>query len=142
MSNFAREDDIRTVLEITKTFAVVGLSAKMHQPSHRVSRYLKSQGYRIIPVNPNNQQVLGEQSYPDLASVPETFETVLVFRKPEHILDIVRESVELGVKNIWLQEGVVHQEAARQARDAGIRVVMDRCTYKEHSRLLRLERKK
>jgi len=135
MREFAHEEDIRTVLETTNTFAAVGLSAKMHRPSHRVSRYLKSREYRIIPVNPNYEQVLGEPAYPDLASVPETFETVLVFRKPEHIPDIVQESIKLGVQNIWLQEGVIHEEAAQQARDVGIRVVMDRCTYKEHTRL-------
>lgn len=135
MTDFAREEDIQRILKTTKTFAVVGLSRKTHRPSRRVGAYLKSKGYRVIPVNPNYQEIFGEKSYPNLSAVPDPFETVQVFRKPKYIPDIVEEVIQLQVKNLWLQEGVIHEEAAQKARDAGVRVVMDRCAYKEHARL-------
>jgi len=134
MTDFASEADIERILKTTTTFAVVGLSRKPERPSRRVSAYLKSKGYRIIPVNPNYQEVFGEQSYPDLTAVPDPFDTALVFRNPKFLPDIVDEAIRNQVKNLWLQEGVIHKEAAQKARDAGIRVVMDRCAYREHSR--------
>jgi predicted CoA-binding protein len=127
-------DDIGRLLGRVKTIAVVGLSDDPMRPSHGVSFYMQQQGYRIIPVNPTISEVLGEQSYPDLASVPEQIDLVNVFRRPEHVPAIVNEAIRLKIPAIWLQEGVVHSEAARQAREAGLSVVMDRCILKEHRR--------
>jgi predicted CoA-binding protein len=127
-------DDIGRLLGRVKTIAVVGLSDDPMRPSHGVSFYMQQQGYRIIPVNPTISEVLGEQSYPDLASVPEQIDLVNVFRRPEHVPVIVNEAIRLNIPAIWLQEGVVHSEAARQAREAGLSVVMDRCILKEHRR--------
>jgi predicted CoA-binding protein len=126
--------DIRNILEESKTVAVVGLSPKEERDSHRVARYLQSQGYRIIPVNPKANEILGERSYPDLASIPETIDLVDVFRRSEAVPPIVEEAIKVGAKAIWMQEGVIHEEAAARAREAGLRVVMDRCTMKEHRR--------
>jgi len=127
-------DDIGRLLDSVKTIAVVGLSSDTLRPSHGVSSYMQQQGYRIIPVNPTVSEVLGERSYPDLASVPEKIDLVNVFRRPEYVPAIVNEAIRLKVPAIWLQEGVVHSEAARQAREAGLSVVMDRCILKEHRR--------
>jgi predicted CoA-binding protein len=127
-------DDIGRLLGRVKTIAVVGLSDDPMRPSHGVSFYMQQQGYRIIPVNPTISEALGEQSYPDLASVPEQIDLVNVFRRPEHVPAIVNEAIRLKIPAIWLQEGVVHSEAARQAREAGLSVVMDRCILKEHRR--------
>jgi predicted CoA-binding protein len=127
-------DDIGRLLGRVKTIAVVGLSNDPMRPSHGVSFYMQQQGYRIIPVNPTISEALGERSYPDLASVPEQIDLVNVFRRPEHVPAIVNEAIRLKIPAIWLQEGVVHSEAARQAREAGLSVVMDRCILKEHRR--------
>jgi predicted CoA-binding protein len=127
-------DDIGRLLGRVKTIAVVGLSDDPMRPSHGISFYMQQQGYRIIPVNPTISEALGEQSYPDLASVPEQIDLVNVFRRPEHVPAIVNEAIRLKIPAIWLQEGVVHSEAARQAREAGLSVVMDRCILKEHRR--------
>ncbi len=135
MTDFAREEDIERILKTTRTFAVVGLSRKPHRPSRRVAAYLKSKGYHIIPINPNYQAVFGEKSYPNLSAVSDPFETVEVFRNPKYVPEIVEEVIRNQVKNLWLQEGVIHEAAAQKARDAGVRVVMDRCAYKEHARL-------
>jgi len=129
------EDEALAILKSARTVAVVGLSADPSRPSHMVASYLKRQGYRIIPVNPNATEVLGEKSYPDLRSVPERIDVVDVFRRPEHVPGVVEEAIAVGAKALWLQEGVVHPEAAERARQAGLRVVMDRCMLKEHQRL-------
>lgn len=129
------EDEALAILKSARTVAVVGLSADPSRPSHMVASYLKRQGYRIIPVNPNATEVLGEKSYPDLRSVPEPIDVVDVFRRPEHVPGVVEEAIAVGAKALWLQEGVVHPEAAERARQAGLRVVMDRCMLKEHQRL-------
>lgn len=126
---------IEKILKESKTIAVVGLSPNPDRPSHGVSSYLQAQGYRIIPVNPTVEEVLGERSYPDLASVPEEIDVVEIFRRPEHIPAIVEAAIAKGVKAIWMQEGIVHEEAAAKAREAGLLVVMDRCMFKEHRRL-------
>lgn len=119
-----------------KTIAVVGLSSKRMRPSHGVAAYMQDHGYRIIPVNPSETEVLGEKAYATLAEVPERIDIVNVFRLPEFVPAIVDEAVRLGVKYLWLQEGVVHEAAAAQARAAGVKVVMDRCILKEHRRLM------
>lgn len=134
MTDFAREDDIRHILATTRTIAVVGLSQKPHRPSHGVSSYLQSHGYRIIPVNPTYREVLGEKCYPRLADLPERPETVNVFRKPQFVAPLVDEVIAAGIPNLWLQEGVIDEAAARKARAAGVRVVMNRCMLKEHRR--------
>ena len=123
---------IERILRESKTIAVVGLSAEPTRPSHSVARYLQAQGYRIIPVNPMVEEVLGEKSYPDLASVPEAVDVVEIFRRPEHVPAIVDAAIAKGARAVWMQEGIVHQEAAARAREAGLMVVMDRCMYKEH----------
>lgn len=128
------QDDALEILKTARTVAVVGLSPDPTRPSHTVASYLKRQGYRIIPVNPTVSQVLGEKSYPDLRSVPEPVDVVDVFRRPEFVPDIVEDAIAIGAKAVWLQEGVVHHQAAERARQAGLRVVMDRCMLKEHQR--------
>jgi len=127
-----QNDEIRELLIRSKTIAVVGLSSDPLRPSFGVSQYMQHKGYRIIPVNPNEQTVLGEKSYGSLAKVPERIDLVDVFRRPEFLPEIVDEAIRLKIPAIWLQEGVVHQAAANKARDAGIFVVMDKCILKEH----------
>jgi len=126
--------DIKSILEESKTVAVVGLSPREERDSHRVAKYLQSRGYRIIPVNPNADEVLGERSYPDLASVPEPIDVVDVFRRSEAVPEIVEEAIKVGARTVWMQMGVVHEEAAARAREAGLQVVMDRCMMVEHRR--------
>ena len=128
------EADIKNILEDSRTVAVVGLSPREERDSHRVAKYLQGQGYRIIPVNPNADEVLGERSYPDLVSIPEPIDVVDVFRRSEAVPEIVEEAIKVGAKTVWMQEGVIHEEAAARAREAGLQVVMDRCTMKEHRR--------
>src|SRR5690349_3230036 len=124
-------DEIRELLTKSKTIAVVGLSSDPLRPSFGVSQYMQHKGYRIIPVNPNEQMVVGEKSYVSLAEVPERIDLVDVFRRPEFVPEIIDEVIRLKIPAIWLQEGVVHQVAAKKARDAGIFVVMDKCILKE-----------
>jgi predicted CoA-binding protein len=130
------DSDIKQLLESTRVIAVVGLSDKPNRASHHVADYLKTQGYRIIPVNPTLTSVLGERCYPSLRDIPEPVDMVDVFRKSDAVPSIVEEAIAIGAKSLWLQEGVVHQPAANQARDAGLKVVMDRCILKEHERLM------
>jgi len=114
---------------------MVGLSDNAERPSYRVASYLKEQGYRIIPVNPRVEEVLGEVSYPDLTSVPEPVDVVDIFRRSEDVPPIVEEAIKVGAKVVWMQEGIVNEEAAERARRAGLQVVMDKCMLKEHSKL-------
>ncbi len=133
-----RDDEERLIIQIlkeSKTIAVVGLSPDPSRPSHGVARYLMEQGYQVIPVNPMVNQVLGQKSYPDLTAVPERVDVVDIFRSPEHVPPIVEAAIVKGVPTVWMQEGVINQEAARRAREAGLRVMMDRCMMKEHLRL-------
>ncbi|HMP60445.1 MAG TPA: CoA-binding protein [Gemmatales bacterium] len=130
----ASPEEIRALLTRTQTIAVVGLSDKPDRPSFGVAEYMQRQGYRIVPINPSASEILGEKSYPDLRSAPGPFDMVNVFRKPEAVPEIVAEAIAVGAKSLWLQEGVVHNEAADQARAAGLAVVMDRCLLKEHRR--------
>ncbi|MFQ6057481.1 MAG: CoA-binding protein [Anaerolineae bacterium] len=130
-------DVIERILKGSQTIAVVGLSPRPDRPSHSVARYLQAQGYRIIPVNPMVEEVLGQRSYPDLASIPGEVDVVDIFRRPEHVPPIVEQAIQIGARAVWMQEGVINQEAAERAREAGLDVVMDRCMFKEHSRLVR-----
>jgi predicted CoA-binding protein len=131
----ARPEDIRAILKKYHTVAVVGLSDNPQRASHQVARYLQTQGYRIIPVNPQCQAVLGEKCYPSLKEVPEPVEVVDIFRKGEAIPAIVEEAIGVGAKVIWLQLGLESPEAAAQARAAGLQVVMNRCMKIEHANL-------
>jgi hypothetical protein len=127
-------DPIREILENGKTLAVVGLSSKIMRPSHGVSEYMQHHGYRIIPVNPQEESVLGEKVYATLDAVPEPFDTVVIFRRPEFVPEVVEAAIRKGAKVIWMQEGVVHEQAAERARAAGLKVVMDRCILKEYAK--------
>jgi predicted CoA-binding protein len=120
------------IFKDSKTIAVVGLSSNPARPSYSVARYLQSQGYEIIPVNPNEKEILGEKSYPDLVSIPEKIDVVDIFRKSEDVPPIVEQAVKIKAKVVWMQEGVVNEEAAKKATNAGLIVVMDKCMYKEH----------
>ena len=126
---------IPEILRDARTIAVVGLSGKRFRPSYGVAEYMQRSGYRIIPVNPREQQVLGETSYPDLESVPESIDIVDIFRRSEFVPEIVEAAIRKGPKVIWMQEGVVHEEASRRAMEAGLEVVMDRCILKDHRRM-------
>ena len=133
-------DTIREILEQGKTLAVVGLSSKASRPSHGVAAYMQRHGYRIIPVNPQEKLVLGERAYPSLDAVPEPFDVAVIFRRPEFVPEVVEAAIRRGAKTLWMQEGVVHEQAAERARAAGITVVMDRCILKEHAKRFVTER--
>jgi len=128
---------ITDLLRTAHTIAVVGLSSKKARPSHGVSDYMLHAGYHIIPVNPNETEVLGEKAYPDLDSVPEKVDIVDVFRRSEFVPEIVEAAIRIGARAVWMQEGVMHQEAAKRARQAGLIVIMDRCILKEHRKRFR-----
>jgi predicted CoA-binding protein len=125
---------IKEILEAYHTIAVVGLSSHTWRASFGVSRFMQNVGYRIIPVNPNETDVLGEKAYATLDDVPGPIEIVDIFRRAEFVPDIVEAAIRRGAKAIWMQEGVVHERAAERARQAGLDVVMDRCILKEHMR--------
>ena len=127
-------DDIGELLKRTKTIAVVGLSDSPLRPSYGVSAYMQSHGYKIIPVNPSIKGSLGEKAVASLGDVEEKIDMVDVFRRSEYVPDLVDEAIRLKVPAIWLQEDVIHEEAAEKARKAGIFVVMDKCILKEHRR--------
>ena len=129
--------DIKQILTTYKNIAVVGLSADADKPSHEVAAYLQQAGFRIIPVNPACQEILGEKCYPTLAEVPLEVEIVDVFRRSEFLPEIVEQAIAKGAKVVWMQEGVVNEAAAARAEAAGLAVVMDRCLLKEHVRLVR-----
>jgi predicted CoA-binding protein len=126
---------ISEILHTSRTIAVVGLSGKRFRPSYGVAEYLKRSGYRIIPVNPNETEVLGERSYPDLDSIPGPVDLVDIFRRSEYVPEIVEAAIRKGAMAVWMQEGVIHEAAAQRAEDAGLAVVMDRCILKDHRRL-------
>jgi uncharacterized protein len=126
---------VAEILKQSRTIAVVGLSSKRYRPSYGVAEYMQRSGYRIIPVNPEESEVLGEKSYPDLDSVPDAIDIVDIFRRSEFVPEIVEAAIRKGAKAIWMQEGVIHEDAARRAAEAGLDVVMDRCILKEHRRL-------
>jgi len=125
---------IEKILANCKTIAVVGISDKEGKPSNEVARYLKNNGYKIIPVNPKLEEVLGEKCYPDLLSIPEPVDLVDIFRRSEETDQVIEEAIKIKPKAIWLQLGVVNQEGAAKAEAEGIDVVMDRCVKIEHSK--------
>jgi predicted CoA-binding protein len=125
---------INRILDECETIAVVGLSSNPMRPSYGVARYMQQRGYRIIPVNPNESEVLGEKAYANLADLPEKVDLVDIFRRSEEAGAHVDEAIRLGTKAVWLQEGVIDEAAARRALEAGLMVVMDRCILKEHLR--------
>lgn len=129
------ERAVADILRKSRTVAVVGISDKEERDSHKVAKYLKDHGYRIIPVNPKLTEVLGETCYPDLRSVPEHIDVVDVFRSIDAIPGIVEEAVAVGANVVWMQLGLQHEDAARRARDAGLSVVMNKCMKIEHSQL-------
>jgi hypothetical protein len=131
------DQQIKELLQKAHTIAVVGLSSSRFRASYGVSQYMQSAGYRIIPVNPNEQEVLGEKSYARLEDVPEKIDVVDVFRRSEFVLEIVDAAIRVGAHAIWMQDGVVDEAAAQRARDAGLFVVMDDCILREHRRLMR-----
>jgi len=132
MASSPGPDPILDLLRRSKTIAVVGLSDSPIRPSHGVSAYMQTHGYRIIPVNPKIGEALGEKSYGSLRDVAEKIDIVNIFRRPEYVEEIVDQAIRLKVPAIWMQEGVVHEKAAEKARQAGIFVVMDRCILQEH----------
>jgi hypothetical protein len=125
-------DPITEMLQRARTIAVVGLSNDPLRPSHGVAAYLQTQGYRIVPVNPQIESALGEKSYPSLLDVPEKIDIVDIFRRPEFVEEVVDQAIQLKIPAVWMQEEVVHEKAAQKARAAGIFVVMDRCILLEH----------
>jgi uncharacterized protein len=127
-------ETIRRILDECRTIAVVGLSSNPSRASNSVSGYMRRQGYRVVPVNPNETSVFGEKSYPDLFAVPEKIDLVDVFRRPDEAGKAVDEAIAVAAKAVWLQEGVIDSAAAQRAEDAGLMVVMDRCWLKEHIR--------
>jgi uncharacterized protein len=123
------------ILQNNRTIAVVGISSNPEKPSNVVAKYLREHGYVIIPVNPNETAVLGEKSYPDLSSIPLKVDVVDIFRKSEDVPPIVREAIKIGAKAVWMQEGIVNDDAASVARRAGLKVVMNKCMRKEHIKI-------
>ena len=135
--NSYSSDDVklRRILETTKSVAVVGISDKEDQANHSVPRYLQTQGYKIFPVNPRLEEVLGEKSYPDLISIPEEVDVVEIFRRSEAVPEIVDQAIQIGAKVVWMQEGIVNEAAADAALEAGLEVVMDTCMRATHKRI-------
>ena len=127
---------MKDILLSTKTIASFGVSSDPAKESYSIVGYLKSQGYHIIPVNPTATEILGEKSYPDLESVPEKIDVVQIFRKPEDVPPVVDAAIKVGAKVVWMQEGIVNEQAAQKARDAGLQVVMDACMRATHQRLI------
>lgn len=133
-----KDGEIKDTLGRVKTIAVIGISPKGDRPSHIVASYLKSKGYRIIPVRPDGETILREKVYHNLMEIPKEIEVdvVDIFRKSEDVPPIVEEAIQRGAKVVWMQEGIIHKEAGEKAEKAGLKVVMDRCMKKEHQRLL------
>ena len=132
------EDDaeLRNILKSARTVASVGVSSNPQKPSYGIFQYLMEAGYQMLPVNPMTPEVMGKQSYPDLASVQQKIDVVQVFRKPEDVQPVVEQAIQAGAKVVWMQEGIVNEQAAKQAEEAGLKVVMDRCMMKTHMRLM------
>lgn len=128
---------LQDILRQTKVIAVVGLSNDPARPSYDVASYMQRQGYRIVPINPQAREILGEQAYPDLLSVPFDVDMVDIFRRPEAVGPHVDEAIQKGARSIWMQLGIRNEEAAQRARAAGLRVVMDRCVKVDHMQLMR-----
>jgi hypothetical protein len=131
----ATSEEIKEILQNAKTIAIVGISADESKDSFRVAKYLQEHDYKIIPVNPKYSEILGENCYPDLKSIPEKIDIVNIFRKPEAVPPIIDEAIEIGAKVIWMQLGICHNEAAEKARNAKLKVVMNKCTKVEHANI-------
>jgi hypothetical protein len=131
----ATSDEVRTILRTAKVVAVIGLSDNPDRSSHHVAAYLQTHGYRIIPINPNISEALGETAYPSLQEVPGAVDVVNIFRKPDAVPEIVDQAIAKGAKAVWMQEGIAHNAAAEKARAAGLQVVMNKCMLKEHRKL-------
>jgi hypothetical protein len=132
MASLPESDPIRALLLRARTIAVVGLSDSPLRPSHGVSAYMQAHGYRIVPVNPNIEQALGERAYRSLMEVPQKIDVVNIFRRPEFVEEVVDEAIQLKIPAVWMQEGVINQRAAERAQKAGMFVAMDLCILKEH----------
>lgn len=132
----ANLSEITEILKTGKTIAVVGLSPKISRPSNLVAHYLIEAGYTVIPVNPGHEEILGLKCYPNLAAVPTPVDIVDIFRRPEEVPPIVDDAIAINAKVIWMQEGIVHEEAAQKAIRAGLKVVMDRCIKMDHENLI------
>lgn len=130
------DDMMKDILQSAKTIASVGLSSNQEKESYWIASYLKEQGYHVIPVNPTADEILGEKAYPDLESVPEQIDVVQVFRRPEDVPPVVDSAIRAGAKVVWMQEGIVNEEAAQTAREAGLQVVMNACMRATHQRLM------
>jgi predicted CoA-binding protein len=128
--------ELKEILQTVKTVASVGVSSNDEKPSYWIFNYLKEHGYHMIPVNPTATEILGEKVYPDLASIPEKVDVALVFRKPEDVPPVVEVAIQIGAKVVWMQEGIVNEQAAQRAEAAGLKVVMNRCMMKTHQRLM------
>jgi uncharacterized protein len=126
----------KEILDTCHVVAIVGLSSNLEKASNRVANYLKENGYKIIPVNPGENMILGETCYPDLKSIPEKVDVVDIFRRSEDVSPIVEDAIKIEAKAVWMQEGVIDHEAAKKATEAGLKVVMNKCIKKEHSRWL------
>lgn len=135
----ATGDAAGDLLKNSRTIAVVGLSSRRHRPSYGVAEYLQSAGYRIIPVNPTETEVLGEKCYARLEDIPVHVDVVDIFRRSEFVPEIVESAIRIGASGVWMQEGVIHAEAAERARRAGLLVVMNACMLKEHIKRFRLQ---
>lgn len=137
----ARRNELSSLLGEARVIAVVGISSKEWRPSYEVASYLKDHGYRIVPINPNETEVLGERAYPSLLDIPDDVrvDVVDVFRRPEHTPDVARDAVKVGARLLWLQEGIVSEEAARIAQEGGLDVVMGVCIKKARQRLMAAE---
>jgi predicted CoA-binding protein len=129
------DDEIKTIITNSKTIAVVGLSDKPERDSYRVAKYLKENGYEIIPVNPTKPEILGQKSYPDLASIPSPVDIVDIFRNIEAVPGIVEEAIKIKAKVVWMQLGLAHNKSAQKAKDAGLIAVQSKCLKVEHARL-------
>ena len=128
--------DIKVILDMARTIAVVGLSPKENRPSHLVARYLLDVGYTVIPVNPGHDTILGQRCYPSLTAIGKRIDIVDIFRRSEDVGPIVDEAVAIGAKVVWMQLGVVNPQAAARAEAAGLSVIMDRCIKIDHGNLL------
>ena len=133
-----RDEEIKHTLRNVKTVAVVGISPKEDRPSYIVASYLKSKGYRIIPVRPDGEEILGEKVYHSLSEIPKEIgvDVLDIFRRSEDVPPIVEEAIQRGAEVVWMQEGAIHKEAGEKAEKVGLKVIMDRCMKKEHQRLL------
>jgi hypothetical protein len=136
MKNIVDLVEVKEILKTSKTIAVVGLSPKESRPSNLVARYLMDVGYKVVPVNPGHNEILGQKCYPNLLAIGGSIDIVDIFRRSEKVLPVVEDAVAIGAKVVWMQQGVINHEAAKRAREAGLAVIMDRCLKIDHNNLL------